>query len=44
MDDPQLRERMGRAALARAAQLPTWDDCAAAFRGAVEAAIAERHA
>jgi glycosyltransferase involved in cell wall biosynthesis len=42
MDDRALRERMGRAALARAAQLPTWDGCAAAFRGAVEAVITAR--
>jgi glycosyltransferase involved in cell wall biosynthesis len=44
MGDEALRARMGRAALARAAQLPTWDACAAAFKGAVEAAVAERQA
>jgi glycosyltransferase involved in cell wall biosynthesis len=44
MDDAQLRGRMRAAARARAAQLPTWDNCAAAFRAALQAAIAERHA
>ncbi len=42
IEDASLRERMGRAALAQAARLPTWDDCAAAFKSAVDAAIAER--
>jgi glycosyltransferase involved in cell wall biosynthesis len=41
MDDPTLRASMGTAARARAAALPTWDDCAARFLGAVQAAIAE---
>ena len=42
MDDAALRERMAGAARARAAALPTWERCAAAFLGALEAAIAAR--
>jgi len=42
MDDKALRARMAAAARARAALLPTWDDTAAAFLRAVEAAIARR--
>jgi len=38
MDDPALRARMAAAASSRAATLPTWDDCAARFLVAVEAA------
>ncbi len=38
MDDPALRARMAAAARSRAATLPTWDDCAARFLVAVEAA------
>jgi len=38
MDDPALRARMAAAARARAATLPTWDDCAARFLAAVKAA------
>ncbi len=40
MDDAALRERMAAAAQARAAALPTWEHCAAAFLGALEAASA----
>ncbi|MGQ9925753.1 MAG: glycosyltransferase family 4 protein [Chloroflexaceae bacterium] len=42
MDDAALRERMAGAARARAAALPTWEHCTAAFLGALEAAIAAR--
>lgn len=42
MADADLRERMAAAARARASQLPTWDECAARFLQAVEAAIAAR--
>jgi len=38
MDDPALRAHMAAAARARAATLPTWDDCAARFLAAVKAA------
>lgn len=44
IDDGALRERMASAALARARALPTWDQCADRFLGAVEAAIAARGA
>lgn len=42
MDDGALRAAMGRAALARAAALPTWDACAERFVGAVAAAVRAR--
>ncbi|MCS6880970.1 MAG: glycosyltransferase family 4 protein [Oscillochloridaceae bacterium] len=42
MDDAALRERMALAAQARVAALPAWEGCAAAFLGALEAAIAVR--
>jgi len=38
MGDPALRAHMAAAARARAATLPTWDDCAARFLAAVKAA------
>lgn len=44
MDDAPLRERMAAAALARAAELPTWDDCAGRFLDAVLGAIRARRA
>lgn len=44
LDDGARRTAMGRAALARAGALPTWDDCAARFLGAVEGAIRARAA
>lgn len=42
MDDQALRTQMAAAALARAAELPTWEQCAARFLGAVRAAIGAR--
>jgi glycosyltransferase involved in cell wall biosynthesis len=42
MDDEPLRRSMARAARARAATLPTWDDCAACFLSAIMHAINDR--
>ena len=42
MGDEALRGRMAAAALARAAELPTWDDCAGRFLAAVQGAIRGR--
>jgi glycosyltransferase involved in cell wall biosynthesis len=39
LDDAPLRTAMSRAALARAAALPTWDECAARFLDAVRGAM-----
>ncbi|NTU86082.1 MAG: glycosyltransferase family 4 protein, partial [Chloroflexales bacterium] len=44
MGDGRLRARMSAAALARAAALPTWSECAERFLGAVRAAIVARGA
>lgn len=41
-DDAPLRARMAAAARVRAAQLPTWDDCAARVLAALNAAIDAR--